>query len=260
MRISVHLLALLALATGPAQGAEVEPSDTAKRAIASAEQAVLDQYEQFRAAALKEQQRLVAALDKEMVRETKAGRLEGAQAVRQALETVKDPQWVDAVVDAADVDLLGNPRKPNQVVLWNQHNGIHGDRGTATARVVLLLADRVVARGDPVEVPWKADADTSVTVPLPKVRWDGVRIEVETVHGIGGGLAEVQVLVAGRNIAPQLRARASACFPNPAFTADRINDGVTSSAQFGVGYWLLPTVHPGWIELVPSGGMSVPTK
>ena len=79
--------------------------------------------------------------------------------------------------------------------------------------------------------------------------FDTVKVEVTKYCGAGGGLSEIQVIKNGRNIAEGCVARASACYAGAEFAADRVVDGVTSSAVFGVGYWLLPDATPGWIEL-----------
>ncbi len=87
-----------------------------------------------------------------------------------------------------------------------------------------------------------------------------MRVEIEAYENNGGGLAEIQVLVGGRNVAPQLQARASGCYPGGSFTAARVNDGITTSADFATGYWLLPDRQTGWIELSPPNAAIPPEK
>jgi hypothetical protein len=97
-------------------------------------------------------------------------------------------------------------------------------------------------------LPWQSGKDTHVRIDLPALAFDRVRVEVARFRGQGGGLAEIQLLQGGRNVAAGKPARASAAY-SPAYSAARVTDGNHSSARQGKGYWLLPDRQSGWVEI-----------
>ncbi len=138
--------------------------------------------------------------------------------------------------------------QPSTLVIWNQHNGNHNDRGSTTVNIVLYHKDKEVHRIRNQDLPWQSGKDTYVRIDLPVVAFDRVRVEVVRFRGTGGGLAEIQLLQDGRNIAAGKPARASAAY-SPAYSAARVTDKIHSSAQQGRGYWLLPDRQSGWVEI-----------
>ena len=139
-----------------------------------------------------------------------------------------------------------------ELVIWNQHNGSGKDRGTKSVRVEAFNGASLLWKADKIEMEWNGEADTKVAVKIPHQSFsmDRVRVTVLEWNGGGGGLAEIELLKDGTNIARQCAVTASACLQNDArFGPKRLNDGITSSKDFAVGYWLLPNEKSGWAEL-----------
>ncbi|MFP4354566.1 MAG: hypothetical protein ACLFUJ_05520 [Phycisphaerae bacterium] len=134
------------------------------------------------------------------------------------------------------------------LVLWNQHNGTHNDRGTLSVNVLLYHKGRLVHRAESIDLQWKAGQDVKNTIALPPRPCDRIRIEVTKFHNVGGGLAEIQLFRGRDDLAAGQPARASAAY-SPIYSAGRVTDGVTSSARGGHGYWLLPDRRTGWVEV-----------
>ncbi|MDZ4780931.1 MAG: NPCBM/NEW2 domain-containing protein, partial [Planctomycetia bacterium] len=137
----------------------------------------------------------------------------------------------------------------DRVVLWNTHNAEHNDRGTHECEIRLVLGGETVWHSQPIVVPWTRDRDQSVSVPLPKVRFDHLRVDVSKgADAIGAGLSEIQVFQGNANVARGCPARSNR-FLDHRFSADEVTDGVTSSRSMGHGYWLLADGNPGWAEV-----------
>ncbi len=133
-----------------------------------------------------------------------------------------------------------------KLVIWNQHNSDSRDRGTEKCVVHLLRGDHTVWTSDEIEVAWQPNADASTTVDLPGHRFDRLRVEITAWHGRGGGLAELQLFDGETEIARGCPARANSSL-SERHRAATINDGITSSANFG--FWILPNGVGGWIEI-----------
>ena len=141
-----------------------------------------------------------------------------------------------------------------ELVIWNQHNGTAKDRGTKSVRVEVFNGGSLLWKVDKLELEWSGDADTKASVKIPhqsfNFNFDRVRVTVLEWNAGGGGLAELELLKDGANIARQCTVTASAFLQNDQrFGPKRLNDGITSSKDFAVGYWLLPNDKPGWAEL-----------
>lgn len=134
----------------------------------------------------------------------------------------------------------------DRIIIWNQFNSIHKDRGTRACNVSLWRKGREIWRRDEIEIPWSPDSEQNVSVAIPPDRFDRVRVEITQWEQNGGGLAEIEVYRNDRNLARGCPAVAAAV-QAPWFAADKVTDGVTSS--LGDGYWLLPDKMPGWIEV-----------
>ena len=138
--------------------------------------------------------------------------------------------------------------------LWNQYNSGHGDRGTDKVQVELFSGARLVHQAGPLEVPWAAGTDKCLDIPLPRMlAFDRVRVAVLSWHGHGGGLSEIQLMSKGVNLLATWKPSASETYDPMYFDADRVIDGITTSKNFGKGYWLLPDNTTGWIELTAEG-------
>ena len=139
-----------------------------------------------------------------------------------------------------------------ELVIWNQHNGTAKDRGTKSVRVEVFNGGSLLWKADKLEIEWSGDADTKLAVKIPhqNFSFDRVRVTVLEWMAGGGGLAEIELLKDGTNIARQCTVTASAVLQNDErFGPKRLNDGITSSKDFAVGYWLLPNSKAGWAEL-----------
>jgi hypothetical protein len=146
--------------------------------------------------------------------------------------------------------------KDYELVIWNQYNGAGKDRGTKTCKVEAFVGSSVVWKNDRLEIPWEAGTDTKATVKVPKsvTRIERIRITITDSVGNGGGLSEIEFFDGDENLARKSKVTASAFFQSDKrFGPDRVIDGITSSKEMFLGYWLLPDKKPdgrlGWIEL-----------
>jgi hypothetical protein len=141
-----------------------------------------------------------------------------------------------------------------KVVIWNQHMAGWNDRGTKICNIALLRGRKEVWRTNGLQVPWEAYKDTFLSVRVPQVSADILRVEIVQWYGKGGGMSEAQVFVGansaaqGCNIALGCRVTASARFSDD-FSERTLTDGVTTSAADKSGYWLLPDGKKGWAEI-----------
>ena len=160
-------------------------------------------------------------------------------------QTEKRLQTLDDAVRAASGIIA------DKVVLWNMHNGSHANRGTTQASVLLLSGGKEVYAAKDLKMLWDPNKDIVLEVPLPPKPFTSVRVEVTAFHGTGGGLAEVQVLRGGTNLALGRPVTSSPDQPAPGHPgAETLTDGITTSAEYGKGYWCLPDGTPGWAEIV----------
>tara|TARA_R110002095_G_scaffold188226_4_gene165538 strand:+ start:2685 stop:3746 length:1062 start_codon:yes stop_codon:yes gene_type:complete len=132
----------------------------------------------------------------------------------------------------------------DKIVIWNQHNGSYGDRGTLACIVTLLYQGKSVWRKS-VQLPWLIDAPASATVKPPHVRFDQVRIDVTNFRGGGGGLGEVEIFDGTIKLSQNCSAVAKEYFEeNRQFHPSNVTDGDKSGAS---GYWLLNNGQQGWV-------------
>jgi hypothetical protein len=134
----------------------------------------------------------------------------------------------------------------DRIVLWNQHNDYHQDRGTHECDLSLWRDGSEVWRQDAIEIPWSPDAEQSVSVTLPPVRFDRVRVEITKWEQDGGGLAEIEVFRGDRNLARGCPA-VSVGSLGAAYAATKLTDSIATS--YFASYWLLPQNIPGWAEI-----------
>lgn len=98
------------LQAGDAAPAADELSPAAKRAMSGAEEAIAKARATFKAAAAKEQEKLLATLQREQEAQTKAGKLEAALAVKAAADKVRSGDYLRELDEQANAnaDLLGD--------------------------------------------------------------------------------------------------------------------------------------------------------
>ncbi|HEV3004071.1 MAG TPA: NPCBM/NEW2 domain-containing protein, partial [Pirellulales bacterium] len=107
---------------------------------------------------------------------------------------------------------------------------------------------RAIWQKEGVQLPWAPNQDLSVELKLPEVKFDRLRIAVTPREGQWGGLAEVQVMRGGENVALGCPTFDSGNFDDRR-GGGRVTDGIASSAVDTIGYWLLPHQGPGWVEI-----------
>jgi hypothetical protein len=138
----------------------------------------------------------------------------------------------------------------NVLVIYNAHHSLHNDRGTTKANIYLARKGKVVWQKKDVEILREDRQDAVTQIPVPKGRYDGIRVEVLEWHGYGGGLSEIELWQRGKNIAAGTRAGASSMFrKDPKFGPQNVTDGITNSNTNGKGYWLLEDIEEGWVEI-----------
>jgi hypothetical protein len=142
----------------------------------------------------------------------------------------------------------------DRIILWNMHNGLHNDRGTTKANVILLNGGREVYAAKGLKMPWEPGKDLPLDVPVPHRPFTSVRVEVTDFTGSGGGLAEIQVMQGRINLALGRPVNSSGKHPADVHPgAETLTDGITTSADYGKGYWALPNSTPGWAEVLFEG-------
>jgi len=140
--------------------------------------------------------------------------------------------------------------------IYNTHNWRYGDRGAKSCTVKLgLLSSKIVWQKSDIELLWDKDHNERTDIPLPNVKYDVIRIEFPDWRGQGCGLAEVEILRRGKNIALGKPAIASVAYSSETLcTAKMLTDGIADEsdpkATDGNGYWLLPSAKTGWVEIV----------
>jgi hypothetical protein len=137
-----------------------------------------------------------------------------------------------------------------EVVIWNQHNGNIHDRGSKTCTVEVFKGTTSLWKREKVELAWSADSDVKTSVSIPRLSFspDRVRITITEWIGSGGGLAEVELLRDGENFARQCKVSGSAMYDHR-FKPELVIDGINTSANNFIGYWLLPDKTKGWVDL-----------
>lgn len=157
------------------------------------------------------------------------------------------PGWVEVDLSLPRSRQLAGATA-NKLVIWNQHNGPHNNHGTSECEVRLYSQGREVWKKTGLAVPWSPNEDRSIALELPPTRFDLARVEISKWEKTSGGLAEIQIFSAGRNLALDCPALASGV-SDPARSGRRVTDGILSSQVESVGYWLLPEQRGGWVEI-----------
>jgi hypothetical protein len=136
-----------------------------------------------------------------------------------------------------------------KLVVWNQHNGAHNDFGALECNAKLFAGGREVYHKSGLALPFARNHDRSVSLALPPVRFDKVRLEITKWQQLGGGLAEIQVLSTDNgNLAKGCPVMANSQW-DELYGPAEVTDGIVSSDTHSVGYWLLPDRTSGWVEI-----------
>jgi hypothetical protein len=142
----------------------------------------------------------------------------------------------DGLPGFVEVD-LSLPRPPDlkgvtadKLVIWNQHNGHVNNTGSRACDVILYSGWQVAWQKRDLELPWKENHDSKVVLDLPAVKFDRVRVAVSPRNGQWGGLAEVEVLRGGENLACGCPTRDTSAFDTRR-GGQRVIDGRASRAR-----------------------------
>lgn len=150
-------------------------------------------------------------------------------------------------------ELYPNSATADRLVVVNSHNSSFNDRGATQLNIALLYRGKTVWRRNGVPIDWTPNVDQSLSLDLPQVPFDVVRIEVTAWKGQGVGLSEVQVFAGAENIAQGQRVAANGA-TEPGLAATNLTDGNASSAVPGRGAWMAPSGAPAWAEIAVKTG------
>lgn len=147
--------------------------------------------------------------------------------------------------------LVASAADPVKLVLWNQHNGKYGDRGTKACTVEVFANDSSIWKSGKIDLAWSPSKDEKAEVMIPSLplNFDRVRVSILKWAGHGGGLSEIELWHGDKNLARKAKVTASDSYKWRPFVPEAVIDGITSSSAFHVGYWLLPDKTGGWIDL-----------
>jgi len=138
------------------------------------------------------------------------------------------------------------PLFADRVIIWNQHNYIHKDRGSEACVVTLLRNGKKVSQKS-ISLKWKPAAPASTTLRIRRQRVDAIRVDVTKYRGLGGGLGEVEVYDGSINISRYTSAVGSQYFHNEhKYHPNQVTDGNSSGHR---GFWILPDGKTGWVMI-----------
>ena len=176
--------------------------------------------------------------------------VQGLERFKRGLGVKGDIAGMNAVQKELDEAMLNPLPGENQIVLWNIHNSHYNDRGTKKCNLILYSGANEVWRHDNLELPWEKDADVCQHVAVPEMPFDRIRVEILEYVNNGAGLAEIEYLKNGKNLARGAKATASGYWEkHKEHLPSAVTDGNTSSKVHQVGYWMLDNHKLGWIEV-----------
>lgn len=137
-----------------------------------------------------------------------------------------------------------------KVVVWNIHNAGYNDRGAKKINVIMITDGKEIFRKNDIELPWESGKDTHVSLVVPTTATDTLRVEVtESVNG-NPGLAEIEFVRDGKNLARKRRVKVNGVWEeNSKCTGETLTDGITTSSKHLVGYWCAPVQEMAWAEI-----------
>ncbi len=141
---------------------------------------------------------------------------------------------------------------PTTIVLYNQHNGVGNNTGSSRCNVSLYSGKKKVWERKAINMKWEDHKDPPTFVQIPDISFDRIRVEIthRPPGKTSGGLSELEVLARGINIIRNCQAVASAeHVPNDPRHANNVTDGIKTSVDELVGYWLLPVDRRGWADV-----------
>lgn len=165
------------------------------------------------------------------------GDVQGAVAVQKEIDSLNMPQ----------LSPIGS-RDDAKLIIWNQNNGGKGDRGSLKANVILRSGDKEIWRRNGVRLSWANDKDEKEVFDVPSASVDCIRVEIVESVNERGGLAEIEFVKDGKNIAFGCPVTASGFWENDKSHApSKLTDGEVKV------FWLLPDKQKGWAEINLNG-------
>jgi hypothetical protein len=183
--------------------------------------------------------------------------LEGAVSQLSGLDKVKAEKQLETLKGVKSVAPRNGrtSKTPSHLAIYNTHNWRYGNFRAKECNVFLLRSGRPVAEFTRVPLNWDRESNPPTNIPLKNLLFDAIRIELLSWEMEGAGLAEVQLIVDGKNRLAGAAARASGIYnPNkpgdctPAMVTDGVIDE-NKDGRDGAGYWLLRPRTVGWIEI-----------
>jgi|GEM_PF-1269706 len=177
------------------------------------------------------------------------------QKYAEYLEGLKKSYGAKGDVDAAsaiqkEINSLGRVVAPpigakdDKIIIWNQNNGGKGDRGTKKVNVLLFAGGREIWSKKGIRLNWDAGKQTKDEIAVPALNVELIRVEVTELVNNKGGLAEIEYIKGGKNIALGGAATVSGYWEtNPKHAATTLTDGSPDS------FWLLNDKQEGWAEI-----------
>lgn len=139
--------------------------------------------------------------------------------------------------------------KDDKIVIWNQNNGGKGDRGTKKVNVILFAGGREVWSKKGIRLKWDAGKQTQDEIAVPPLNVEKIRVEVTELVNAKGGLAEIEYIKGGKNVALGSAVIVSSFWEtNPKHAAATLTDGLPES------FWLLSDKQEGWAEITLKAG------
>jgi len=162
----------------------------------------------------------------------------GAQAVQAELDSLGVAR---AAAPAPAAGLQGSAK----LILWNTNNGGKGDRGTTRVNITLSADGKETWHLNGVPLKWDANVDARKEFDIPAVRVDKIRVEVTGLHNERGGLAEIEFVRGGKNLAKGRPVEVSAIWED-----NEKHEGKTLTDGDPATFWLLPDKKTGWAEVL----------
>ncbi|HTU24922.1 MAG TPA: family 16 glycoside hydrolase [Pirellulales bacterium] len=180
-----------------------------------------------------------------LVCESSAGQIERLGLAYARLSPPR-PASSDAAIAAAKLPMV------DQITLRNAHNGDRNDTGTKKCNLVLYRGGKEVWAKRNIDMPWEANQAKAYETPVPGIAADRARLEILEWNGRRGGMAEMEVYVAGQNIARGASVTVDKANRTLPGAGQELVDGLTESNIVGSGDWMLEPSETGWADVALS--------
>ncbi|MDB6119006.1 MAG: hypothetical protein JWO08_2787 [Verrucomicrobiaceae bacterium] len=129
------------------------------------------------------------------------------ESLKKVLESKKDQiglQAVQAELESLGVSPVASPVTTGggaKLIIWNTNNNGKGDRGATRVNLVLSAGGKETWHLNGVPLKWEADNEMKKEFDIPAARVDKIRVEVTGLRNERGGLAEIEFIKDGKNLA-----------------------------------------------------------